>query len=78
MKTPNPLKSPKARSTSSGTEAYVWSEIHSNRLEVGLVIPTDALDALSDGGLDRLIEGLTAELVQATLSYKINEGETVC
>ena len=74
MKIPNPLKSPKARST----KAYVWSEIHSNRLEVGVVIPADALDALSDGGLDRLIEGLTAELVQATLSYKTNEGETVC
>lgn len=74
MKTPNPLKSQKGLST----KAYVWSEIHSNRLEVGVVIPADALDALSDGGLDRLIEGLTSELVQATLSYKINEGDEVC
>ena len=56
----------------------MWSEIHSNRLEVGVVIPTDALDALSDGGLQRLIDGLTTELLQATLSYKTNEGEDVC
>jgi hypothetical protein len=73
------LKLPiKQEKSTSSTKAYVWSEIHSNRLEVGVVIPTDALDALSDGGLQRLIDGLTTELLQATLSYKTNEGEDVC
>ena len=75
MKIPiNRSRSPKDQST----KAYVWSEIHSNRLEVGVVIPTDALDALSDGGLQRLMDGLTTELLQATLSIQTNEGENVC
>jgi len=65
-------------SESQSTKAYVWSEIHSNRLEVGVVIPTDALDALSDGGLQRLIDGLTTELLQATLSVKTDNGDPVC
>jgi hypothetical protein len=43
-----------------------------------VVIPTDALDALSDGGLQRLIDGLTTELLQATLSIKLGEDNEIC
>ena len=75
MKTPvNQSKSPKDQST----KAYVYSEIHQNRLEVGVVIPRDALDALGDGGLERLIKGFTAELLQATLSIVTDDEGKVC
>ena len=72
------MKIPIKQEKSTSTKAYVWSEIHSNRLEVGVVIPSNALDALSDGGLERLINGFTAELLQATLSIQTDEDERVC
>lgn len=43
-----------------------------------MVIPTDALDALSDGGLDKLINGFTSELLQATLSIVENNKDEIC
>jgi len=60
------------------TKAYVYTEFHPNRLEVGLVIPSDVLDVLDEGGLQSLINAITRELLQATLSLKENEAGKVC
>lgn len=43
-----------------------------------MVIPRDSLDALSDGGLQRLLECITAELLQATLSIVEDEKDEIC
>jgi hypothetical protein len=43
-----------------------------------LVIPSDVLDVLDEGGLQSLINAITRELLQATLSLKENEAGKVC
>jgi len=68
------------KQASQSTKVFVYSEFHSNRIEIGVVIPHDAISALDEErGLERLLNGFTAELLQATLSYKLQDGdEGVC